>query len=212
MTSQRSTTVLEILLCFLLFGFLAVTEFLRWQNWDFDDALIVYRVVDNLREGIGWRFNPSENVNASTSVLNTLIVYSVSLLTQNSQSAAHILGALFSFASAILGFLLFRRSSNLVVSLGLASSVLYFSTSSFVWGIETQLFLFLLLLYVFLKTHQKTSWPILSLLILTRPDALLLLVFDFLVTSRKNFKKALKEAIFSVSLLLPWMIFSAFQK
>ena len=51
----------------------SLTMLIQYQLWDFDDGCIVYRIVNNILAGHGWVYNLGENINASTSALNTII-------------------------------------------------------------------------------------------------------------------------------------------
>lgn len=53
---------------------LAVAYTYHFLYWNFDDTYIVFRIVRNLLNGDGWAFNAGEAHNASTSVLNTIVV------------------------------------------------------------------------------------------------------------------------------------------
>ena len=59
---------------------LTASYFLKFSNWNFDDSYIVYRIVNNILEGNGWVYNIDEPYNASTSILNTILIEVASML------------------------------------------------------------------------------------------------------------------------------------
>jgi len=84
---------------------LAVT--VSFFEWDFDDSFIIYRYAQNIIDGNGCRFNTNEHVNASTSVLNTLLIALAALPGGDPRFAAHVLAGFWILAAGSLVYLVF---------------------------------------------------------------------------------------------------------
>ena len=83
--------------------------FHRYIDWNFDDSYIVFRIVENILSGAGWTYNPGEAYNASTSVLNTVLITVVAKLSGLSVPvAAHIVGSFGILVAGASIFLLLR--------------------------------------------------------------------------------------------------------
>ncbi len=120
------------------------------RHFRLDDALIYARYVSHALHGQGLVFNPGEPVNALTSILDTwLLLILSSLLRGHILLAQSILGASFLLGSALI-------AENMVPLSGIfiaASSFFYFCN-----GMETSLFLFLLVLTVNAYVAGKVNW------------------------------------------------------
>src|SRR5262245_26256683 len=90
-------------------GILARIKLRKFLYWDFDDAFIVYRIVRNLVDHAEWAFNPGERFNASTSVLNTVLVWGASYAFDSIPIAAHVVGAISIFLTSVLCFELMKK-------------------------------------------------------------------------------------------------------
>lgn len=162
------TTAIALLL-------LAAAYTYHFLYWDFDDTYIIFRIVRNLLSGHGWAFNVGEAHNASTSVLNTVVVaLAAPLFASNIPFAAHVLAGLWlSVAAMTFGWILWQRFSPWV-ALGGGIGLIVLLADNILWGLETHLFVALLGVFVVLEHRSATSWAVLGLLTLTRPDALIL--------------------------------------
>ena len=91
---------------------LAAAYTYHFLYWNFDDTYIVFRIVRNLLSGHGWAFDIGEAHNASTSVLNTLVVaLATPLFSWNIPYAAHVLaGVWLSVAAAAFGWIFWQRA------------------------------------------------------------------------------------------------------
>src|SRR5207237_8909760 len=84
--------------------------FSAYRRWNFDDGYIVCRYVENLRHGHGWAFNPGEAWNASTSVLNPVLTFLVSLGVRDVPLASHIVSsAAVGIGALVLSWYFFRE-------------------------------------------------------------------------------------------------------
>ena len=145
----------------LLAMIVAVLTYLG-RHTEMDDALIYARYIRNALDGNGLVFNPGEHVNALTSPLFSYLLLGGSWLLKG-----HILLTT-TLLSGIFLFLAVTLAERLVPFAGfLVASTSYFYI---LVGMESALFLFMLILIVTLYIERKDAWiPIVSiLLILTR--------------------------------------------
>lgn len=127
------------------------------RNFHLDDALIYARYIIHALQGRGLEFNPGEPVNALTSVLSTWLVLGLSwVLHHNVLLAEAILSGLFLCAAALLAERVIPLSGIFFASLAL---------SYYCIGMETSLFVFLLMATVYAFLEDKLNWlPILCVL------------------------------------------------
>lgn len=156
---------------FLLLAVLVAALAFLSRNLAIDDALIYARYVRNALSGTGLVFNPGEPVNALTAPL-----YSYMVLAFAKALGGHILTA-----SALLSglglFGLCAIAETLVPFAGLLiASTGYFYT---LVGMESSLFLCLLLLPILLLERSRADWlpTACILLVLTRAEGAALLPF-----------------------------------
>jgi hypothetical protein len=185
---------------------LTLAEFISLRGWDFDDAMIVYRMVGNiLHKGI-WAYNIGEQHNPSTSILNPILIASIAKTGVTIPLASHILGATCVLISGILTVLLLAKQPvALRVLAGYTVALLLARNSSI--GLETNLFACGLLLLMFFEQKNRSSWLLIGILALIRPDALLLvpvkLALDY---GRRPF--SIKRLALVAVPLAPWILFS----
>jgi len=181
---------------------------IRWLDADLDDALIVYRMAGNLVNGLGWCFNEHEVFNPSTSVLNPLLIAAIGHLAGGIRVAAHILSGCWIFLSALLTrqlfYPLFKDPWATLSGLGVA----HLLGALYVWGLETSLFVFLLLLFVWLEERGRNVWPVGGLLVLARPDGLVVVGLKWvraLVVQRSWSPAGLLQL---AAVVAPWVVYS----
>ena len=161
--------------------FLVAAYTYHFLYWDFDDTYIIFRIVRNLLSGHGWTFNVGEAHNASTSVLNTIVVaLAAPLFSWNIPLAAHILAGLWLSVAAVAIGCIFWQRFNAWVALGAGVGLVVVLADNILWGLETHLFVALLGIFVVLEHRRRSSWWVIGLLTLARPDALLLAVLRWL--------------------------------
>jgi hypothetical protein len=185
---------------------LTVAEFIRWRDWDFDDAMIVYRMVGNiLHKGI-WAYNIGEQHNPSTSILNPILIASIAKAGFAIPLASHILWAACVLMSGTLTILLLEKQPPALRALAGYTVALLLARNSSI-GLETNLFACGLLLLMVLEQKNRSTWLLIGVLALIRPDALLLvpckLALDY---GRKPF--SIKYLALVALPLIPWIIFS----
>jgi arabinofuranosyltransferase len=181
-----------------------------------DDAYITFRYARNISQGLGYVYNPGEQVQGTTTPLYTLILAFFAWLF----GADHLV--LISFyialaADSISIWLFFRITRSLLGNVWAASGatlVLLFQplrinvASS---GMETSLFLFFLLgmfeNYVNGKKMGVTAiWAALALL--TRLDAVLAILPIFIYALWKERWSAVKVFSKAGALILPWFLWA----
>jgi hypothetical protein len=183
----------------------------RFRHWDFDDAFIVYRYVANLREGQGWAFNAGEQWNASTSVLNPILILGTSLFVRSIPVSAHIVGVAAMVAGSVSVSLALLRRGYTMAALALPAAVLLLPPLLVSWGLETQLFLGLVLVILALEERARDTWLLTGLLVLVRPDGALFLVFKtarYLWTERRVPWPGITRA---AAVVAPWAVYSLVQ-
>jgi hypothetical protein len=192
-------------------GIQAAALTLLFWRWDFDDARIVYRVVDHLLHGQGWTYNSGERLNPSTSVLNTVLTAALGLVGFSRSLAAHLVGgaSLFLTGYSLYGALSVRFAPAIALAVaGLALSVLGGSST---WGLETMLFTGLLCFVAHELVHGREPWVPLGLLILARPDGAVAAALVWLDVWRRERRVPARGALIVGGILLPWAVFSLFK-
>ena len=199
----------DVLAVLMTVGFL---ELIR-TAWISDDAAITLRCVLNLLHGYGATFNIDERVQPYTHPLWFLIISALSVLTRNVFASTFVLSIAVSMAS--LWLLLTRVARNAWAGV-LASSVLLlskayvdFSTS----GLENPLAHLLILAAVLSMTSATTFFLTCSLVYLTRPDLLLLLLplAALVMTNYRETPRALVKAIAIGAMpAVAWTLFSLY--
>lgn len=200
---------------FLLFGLFQVAVLAYWLTvqywyWDFDDGFIVYRYAENLLRGEGWVFNPGERYNASTSVLNTVLITLIAGAGLPVRAAAHVLGgcSLFVAGSALL-IIFYRLRSPLLGYFG-ASALVWLLGNNLSWGLETNLFIALLLLYAALESLAIESWVLIGLLVLARPDGAVLLALKIGMALARRERFPVRGLARAGAVIAPWVVFSLY--
>lgn len=186
--------------------------FWYWRQWDHDDGFIVYRYVQNLLGGQGWVFNVGEAVNSSTSVLNPVLTALFALIPGLSiPYAAHLVG-IFSLVLGIgfLGVTLLQQR-KVTLALGLLPIAFFLPILQTTKGLETQLFLGLVMLLVALEMRGRdlAAWVVVGLLFLARPDGALFGIFKLCSSFIQNRKIPVKGPLLALTVAAPWLIFSA---
>jgi arabinofuranosyltransferase len=195
-----------------LISMLAAATMMLGMAWMSDDAFITLRVIDNLVNGYGLRFNVIERVQVFTHPLWLMFLtpfYALThepLLTPMLLSVALSLGALWILAARISTTL---EYGSILVLAAAASRVLSSFSSS---GLETPLTFLLLALFVWQFVRPDKIWiasGIAGLMLLNRLDLLLLLapVMGYLVFRARGFERT-KVALAAILPAFLWMGFS----
>lgn len=196
-----------------------------------DDAYITFRYARNIVNGAGFVYNPGERVMGTTTPLYTLLMAGLSLIlrTQNFPAISIWVNAMADgLACAILvplGEELGGRR-RVGITAGILYAVAPFSVTFAIGGMETSVFVLLLVLTAHLYLRRRTAWAFTSALaLLTRPDALIFLgpiALDFGLRCIGSIRKEQPAAPHSllkfgvlefgvfIAPLLPWLLFAAF--
>ena len=203
-----ASTGLNVLLALTSLLCLTLGLHFKFLLWNFDDSLIVYRLVENLLAGNGWTYNLGELHNPSTSVLNTLLIVLGGLLGLTVPLSAHLVGSLGLFLAGSASYLTLRKDLGELLAWMSSALLIYFLAHSSTWGLETLLFAGLCISFIALERFGRSAWWLLGLSILTRPDAVLLAAFKWIkeLCSKRTFSIS---GLLQIALLLsPWCIFS----
>ncbi|MGH2582778.1 MAG: hypothetical protein ACRDFQ_07765 [Anaerolineales bacterium] len=185
-----------------------------------DDAFITFRYARNLLAGDGFVFNPGERVLGTTTPLFTILLSGVGILFGGASapfpSLAVSINTLADGISCILLFLIGNKLGSRWAGFGagLAWAVAPFSVTFAIGGLETSVYVLLLIaiFWSYLERRYEISAFLSALALLTRPDALLLvlpLVIDRLLfaTRRGSPYPSWREALLFV---IPGLIWGTF--
>jgi len=149
-----------------------------------DDAYITYRYAQNILGGNGFVFNPGERVLGTTTPVYTLSMVSIGLLSggrdTNFPQIAYILNAVIGGFECILLYYLGLHFGSKLAAIGatLVWSIAPYSVTFAVGGLETSLYVLLLTATItsYLTRRYTLTALLAAISILTRPDALLLIL------------------------------------
>lgn len=149
-----------------------------------DDSYITYRYARNILAGDGFVYNPGERVLGTTTPLYTLTMVVLGGLTGGTQANFPVIAMLFNALSdALTALLLWKLGMHLGYKLaGTAAALVWavtpFSVTFAIGGLETSLYILLLTgtVYAYVRGYHKLTALLAALSLLTRPDALLLLI------------------------------------
>ena len=178
-----------------------------WHD-DLDDSYIIFRYAQNLISGHGWVFNVGERYNASTSVLNTILISLISIVTGDPRTSAHLLGGVALAIAGISFFYIFYQQLGKPFSAIGSILLVYFLAGSKTWGLETNLLIALLLLFVLLESYKMNTWYLLGFLILTRPDAGIVALAKIVMTLYQERRIPFRGLFQTGIVMLPWFLFS----
>jgi arabinofuranosyltransferase len=186
----------------------ALGAYLHYRAWNLDDAYIVYRVARNLRNLGEWSFNPGDALNPVTSALWPALLATVSPWTGGPISGAHLLGALWLLLAGFTLHSILARHLSSALALLPSFGLLFVLANNRTWGLETNLFIALALVFVLLEETQRSSWPALALLILARPDGVIFVGLKLIADRRRGRSLRLGGPAVAAALLAPWVLFS----
>src|SRR5687768_5124220 len=150
-------------------GLLAVGSlcvFVKFREWAFDDAFIVFRYAQNILLGRGWVFNPDEVYNASTSVLNTLLITAMSAVTDKPLLSSVVLGTLSLYVTGFCIFHFLRKETNVWLAGFFALCAIWLMARWHIFGVETLPFIALIMLFLVLEDMKTETGWILGLIFL----------------------------------------------
>lgn len=175
------------------------------RSFYFDDSLIYARYIQNFLNGDGLVYNVGERFNGLTSPIFTYLSVLASLLIKDVLLSINILSGIFFALTIYFSYKIFCEYFNSYFIVG--ASLLIATNNYFyvIFGMETYLFLFLIVLSIYLYQKSKYFWLLISLtlLVLTRSEGVFL-VIPILIFSLKNFKKiiTIKNIIIPISILV----------
>ncbi|MCX8062118.1 MAG: hypothetical protein N3D16_06010 [Anaerolineales bacterium] len=159
-----------------------------------DDSYITYRYARNILAGNGFVFNPGEHVMGTTTPFYTLILVMFSLPLGGKEAnfpiISYLLNSLIDGGTCLLLYHFGKKYQKTM--LGVASSLAFaiapFSVTFSIGGLETSVYVFLLvaLCYTYIQEHFETAALLAATAFLTRPDAIILilpLLIDYIVTN-----------------------------
>jgi arabinofuranosyltransferase len=183
-----------------------------------DDAFITFRYARNLLNGNGFVFNIGQHVLGTTTPLYTLLLAGVAglLRSGNYPWLALAVNALADAATCLLLVALGERlSGRRAVGLGAALlwAIAPMSVTFAIGGMETSVFILLLVstTYCYLAGRTRLAALAAGLLLLTRPDGLLLvapMALDLLVRRLRARQFPIAETLIFLAITLPWAAFA----
>ncbi|MEO5928414.1 MAG: hypothetical protein ABIR47_00645, partial [Candidatus Kapaibacterium sp.] len=195
-------------IAFTLLSILALCFFIKFRQFGIDDSFIVLRYVDNILHGRGWTFNPGEDYNASTSVLNTVVITIIALVAGDPLRASIITGCFAVLCSGICFYLLLEERCSAIVAAVGAGALMYFLSENGTWGLETNMFIGLILLFVLIEERKGDGWWILGLIVLARPEGLVLVAFKVAREILRDRRVPILGMATIAAICAPWIIFS----
>ena len=195
-----------------------------------DDAFITFRYARNVLAGEGFVYNPGERVQGTTTPLYTLLMAGEKALLPGAgfPMLAIVTNALADAASIVVLAWLCKRTLDapwLGIACGLTWAVSPMSVTFAIGGMETSVYVLLLLLTLACYALGHANWSALfcALATLTRPDALLIAVplfahmlfvrvFSVLTRDARRTGDRLlipwREGAVYFSVLAPWVLFA----
>jgi arabinofuranosyltransferase len=179
-----------------------------------DDAYITFRYTRNLVNGLGFVYNPGQHVQGTTTPLYTLLLAGLSLVFPGDYPLlALIVNALADACSVIvLGKLGERLAGSRAVGLtiGLLWAVAPMSVTFAIGGMETSLYVLLILLTFYSYATGNPAWSAFTcaLALLTRPDALLVALPLFAHLLWVQRRVPWREGVILLLMLAPWVVFA----
>lgn len=189
----------------------SVLLYFLYQNWAYDDPFITYRYAQNLRQGVGFVYNPGVHVLSTTTPFFALLLALLSFVWNDLPHLAVFIGSL---SLAMGGIFLWHLAEVWKTPrVGWAGLLLYptFSILLSTLGSETPLYLTLCLgaWASYERKNYSLAAACSALAVLTRPDALVvvgILVLDYLMNVRSK-SPWIAIAVF-LAITMPWFIFS----
>jgi hypothetical protein len=149
-----------------------------------DDSYITFRYARNILAGNGFVYNPGEHVLGTTTPFYTFLLTGIALFSGGTNAPfpaiAMILNAIADGVTCILLYLIGRRFKAAIAGVGAALvwAVAPFSVTFAIGGLETSIYVLLIVSVVYTYITAQYTWAafLAALSLLTRPDAMLLLV------------------------------------
>jgi hypothetical protein len=163
--------------------------YLAYIDWAYDDPFITYRYARNLKEGLGFVYNPGERILSTTTPLFTLLLAISHLFIADIPRLAILIGVISLISGGLLLFDLSRTWNSPVV--GWAGLLLYPTFPLLVSTLGSEMPLYLALCIgtfaLYARKRYLLAAVVASLACLARPDGILipvLLAGDYLIRRR----------------------------
>src|SRR5258708_3668479 len=181
-----------------------------------DDAFITFRYARNLVSGIGFVFNAGQHILGTTTPLYTVLLATLAWITRSADYPwlALLVNALADAATCLFLVALGERLTGRRI-VGLAAALLWaiapMSVTFAVGGMETSVFILLLVAtgYLYVCGRNRSAAMAAGLLLLTRPDGLLLvapMMVDLLIRRLRLRQFPTAESLFFIVTVLPWPV------
>jgi hypothetical protein len=183
-----------------------------------DDSYITYRYARNILAGNGFVFNQGERILGTTTPLYTLIMAASAVPFGGVDAPfpliSSVLNAFFDAATCILLFQIGKKFHYEIAGAitGLVWAVAPYSVTFAIGGLETSLYVLLLVsfIYFYIQRRYPVAWLLAALALLTRPDALMLIGLVGLHRIYLLFKKERLSVLEPVVFLIPVLAWGLF--
>jgi len=175
-----------------------------------DDAMITFRVAENLAYGRGFVYNVGERVQVTTTPLYAMVLAVGTWLAGSAPRAALLLNIALAAFISILAYNTGRRLAGRITGLGGALLLALMPLLVIAFSMESYLYVALILasLNSYLARHTRLAGVLAGLTALARGDAVLvgasLLTYDFLVHRRLHWRLIIP----AVTLPAGWYLFA----
>ncbi|MDD5367649.1 MAG: hypothetical protein PHQ40_01075 [Anaerolineaceae bacterium] len=161
-----------------------------YRSWSYDDPYITYRYAFNLLHGNGFVYNPGERILSTTTPLFAILLALLGFIWNDLPSLAVLIGSVCIGASALIFFKLCMNWGFPLAGWAGLFLLPTFSILAATLSSETPLYIMLglWLIYSYTTENFAVSGVLASLLVLSRPDGILLpvlLAVHFLLEARK---------------------------
>lgn len=187
--------------------------FSLFGSWAYDDPFITYRYAENLRNGLGFVYNPGEKTLSTTTPLFTLLLALFGNLWSDLPHLANFIGVI----SLILGgVFLWDLAYTWKTPMAAWAGLLLYPTFPLLvktLGSETPIYLaFCIATFAFYARRYYFLVGVFSALaILTRPDGVLIPIIiglDFVIRKRTPIPR--KAVIIFLVITISWLVFAQF--
>jgi len=195
-----------------LLGLMVVTLYfgLRQHPSSFDDAYITYRYARNIALGRGFVYNIGEPVLGTTTPLYTLILAGLSTIWADLPVLSHVVGVLAWVLCIPTTYGIGQTDGHKFAGFIAASIVALNALFLNVLGMETSLYVLLVLLTFYFYLLEKPIWAALfaGLAFLMRWDGILVVAVLLFAEIQKRKESFLRAGLVSACIIIPWLVYS----
>lgn len=182
----------------------------------YDDAFITYRYARNISKGLGFVYNPDQQVLGTSTPLFTLLLAEAGIIIppESLPQFSYFLNLVVEALNAVLLFRISNRIFGNPALAGLISCAYIFQPVRLdvvSGGMETPLYITLLLLMYhdfILGTMKWTSAVWAGLAFLIRPDSIIASLPVFILWFFRDRHSSLKALLIFCLIITPWLLFS----